>query len=113
MIVSKIMFVLLLAASGYLHPAPVVQRQHWETYTLTAYTCYDQACLTASGRRAGPGTVASTSLAMGTRVWIQKLGEFRVEDRGDLESKQLDVWMPSREEAIQFGVQERQVRVLR
>jgi 3D (Asp-Asp-Asp) domain-containing protein len=72
--------------------------------------------VTASGKQAGPGTVAASpsGLPLGTLLYIEDTGVFRVEDRGGgLQNDQLDIWFPTHEEALQWGRQKRRVTLLR
>lgn len=86
-------------------------------WKITAYDS-DVACtgktdgITASGVVAKKGMVAHKSLPFGTIVRIDGLGVFEVQDRGRLQKHQLDVWVPSHTEAIDFGVQRRRVKII-
>lgn len=90
------------------------------TYTLTAYCSCSKCCgpydgsTTASGTTPKWGTVAAPkSLAFGTRVEIDGLGTFTVEDRGGaIKGDILDVWFPSHAEALAFGRQTKTVKIL-
>lgn len=68
---------------------------------------------TASGKWPRPGMVAtiSRSIPFGTRVLIEGLGEFVVEDRIGSGS-QFDIYSPSCDEARRFGRQHRRVTIL-
>lgn len=61
--------------------------------------------ITASGTTARMGTVAAPKqFRFGTRLLIQGLGLFVVEDRGhDITGVKLDLWFPSHAEALRFG----------
>ena len=88
-----------------------------ETWLVTAY-CPDKTCcgskacgLTASGKMAKPGMVACNWLPFGTRVQIQGLGIFTVEDRGAKSLfgsktnhiKHVDVFFKKHSDAKKFG----------
>ena len=88
---------------------------------ITAYSStYDQTdsspLTTASGTRVRDGVVAANFLPIGTKVKIPLVfGDktFVVEDR--MNSRywhRLDVWMPSRAQAMQFGVRTLEIEVL-
>jgi len=69
---------------------------------------------TASGLRPGPGMVAvdPAVVPLGSTVWIRGLGTFLAADTGSLvRGAHLDVFGPSYQEAIAWGVQERAVLV--
>lgn len=83
------------------------------TMTITAYSSSpdetdDTPFLTASNTRTRDGIVASNDLPFGATVRIpehfgQKL--FTVEDRMHRRHKnRIDVWFPSKREALKFGV---------
>ena len=59
------------------------------------------------------GIAACYGWPFGTIFEIEGLGRFECQDRGGLilNRNQVDVWFPSYEEAIEFGVSERQCRV--
>lgn len=71
--------------------------------------------ITKSGATAGPGTIAAdTDVPFGTILWIDGYGYGIVEDRGGaIKGNRLDVWIYDVQDARQWGVQTRDVRVLR
>lgn len=87
---------------------------------VTAYTTSIQDCgkvdgITATGTRAGPGTIGSdwSVLPPGTRVEVPGYGMGTVEDRGDgARGNRLDVWLPSRDECFAWGRRRMKVRIL-
>ena len=74
---------------------------------VSMYTPYDEGVgeLTASGKRVRKGHVAmGWKYPFGTRIYIEGLGEFTVEDRGGtITNNHVDVYTDSYDEAIQFG----------
>ena len=81
------------------------------TYELTAYIATGNAC--ANGEYPTVGyTIASNTLPLGTRVYIEGLGERVVEDRGGMAGNVIDVFVSSYDEAIQFGRQTGEVYIL-
>lgn len=92
-----------------------------ETYILTAY-CPCAACcgksdgITATGTIAAEGRTIATDPAVlpyGTKVKIKGLGEFVSEDCGSsIAGKRIDVFFNSHQEALEFGVQEREVIII-
>ena len=85
------------------------------TMTLTAYSSsVDETdstpFITASGSKARDGVVASNDLPLGTRVRVPGVfggRVFTVEDRMHrryTSRKYLDFWMPSKQEALRFGL---------
>jgi len=93
-------------------PTPTeVEREIGRTVRVevTAYTCYDPACRTATGTRGRPGVAATDwrVFPLGTVLDIPGIGRVVVEDRCPAcEGRTppvVDVWMPSREEALRWG----------
>ena len=91
------------------------------TTTVTAYSSEvaqtdDTPYVTASGTRVRDGVVAANWLPIGTKVRIPDLfGEqvFTVEDRmHSRHTNRLDVWFPTRAEAVQFGARKAQIEIL-
>lgn len=89
--------------------------------TVTAYSSTpDQAdsspFIMASGKHVYAGAIAANFLPIGTRVMLPEThGEkiFVVEDRMHRRfSDRIDIWMETREEAIQFGIKKIAVKIL-
>ncbi|MBI5912949.1 3D domain-containing protein [Candidatus Azambacteria bacterium] len=89
--------------------------------TVTAYSSApdqtdDSPFIMASGNRVYDGAIASNFLPMGTRVMLPEThGEkvFTVEDRTHRRfSNRIDIWMETREEALQFGIKRIAMRIL-
>ncbi len=76
----------------------------------------DTPYITASGTRVRQGVVAANWLPIGTKVRIPDLfGDqvFVVEDRmHSRHTNRLDVWFPTRAEAVQFGARKAQIEIL-
>jgi 3D (Asp-Asp-Asp) domain-containing protein len=106
LILALILFVAPVRALTYLS----------ETYVATAYSLRGR---TASGTWVAKGTIAADPrvLKMGSRVFVDAPGTahdglYVVRDTGGkIKKRRIDIWMPSRKAAIQFGV--RSVRVTR
>lgn len=88
----------------------------WCVYEATAYTASDDECgksdgITASGKMVDVGQVAmSTSIPFGTKIYIDGLGEFEVTDRGGaIHGNRIDIYMPTKQQAFEFGC--KQVKV--
>lgn len=85
-------------------------------YSSSPLETDDTPFITASGTFVREGIVACNFLPFGTKIRIPKLfgGEvFVVEDRMHPRKKyQVDVWFPSREEALQFGAHLTYIEVL-
>ena len=101
-VISMLMFLLVLGMSTCF--------AEWRTMTVTAYC--DQG-YTASGGYVSEGMVASDDLPIGTTVIIN--GEsYIVADRfGGGYSDRLDIYMPSYDDCVEFGVQTLDVYVER
>ena len=91
------------------------------TATITAYSSElaqtdSTPFITASNTYVRPGVVAANWLPIGTRVRIPEIfGErvFIVEDRMHRRhTNRLDIWFPTKAEAVQFGVHEARIEVL-
>lgn len=81
------------------------------TYELTAYTWTGDPC--ANGQYPTSGyTVACNSLPLGTRVYIEGIGERVVEDTGGMGGGVVDIYMDSYDSCIQFGRQSANVYVI-
>ena len=100
----------------WLVPAPAKARHQTMTMRATAYTGYGR---TASGKRVRRGMVAADRrvLPLGTKVRVKNAGRYsgvyRVEDTGGkIRGRKIDIYMPSRGAAKQFGRQTVTVEVL-
>lgn len=69
--------------------------------------------ITASGTRTHQGTIACPpDWDFGTRVYVPGVGRFICEDRGSaIKGNRIDLWFPTCDEALEWGVQEKQVVV--
>jgi len=85
-------------------------------YSSSPLETDDTPFITASGTYVREGVVACNFLPFGTKIRIPKLfGDevFVVEDRMHPRKKyQVDVWFPSREEALQFGAHLTYIEIL-
>jgi 3D (Asp-Asp-Asp) domain-containing protein len=102
--------------TAWLIPAPAKARTRTMTMSATAYTGSGR---TASGKRVRRGMVAADRrvLPLGTKVRLKNAGRYsgvyRVEDTGSrIRRRKIDIYMPSRGAAKQFGRQTVQVEVL-
>ena len=89
--------------------------------TVTAYSSTpdqtnDSPFIMASGKRVYDGAIAANFLPTGTQVMLPEIyGEkvFTVEDRMHRRfSDRVDVWMETREEALQFGIKRVAMKIL-
>ena len=91
-------------------PVATVERR---IMRITAYTAHDKGMngrgVTASGELAREGTTiaADISIPFGSQIYIPKYGNtYTVTDRGGvIQGDRLDLYMESREDALEFGVQ--------
>ena len=85
-------------------------------YSSTPDQTDDSPFITASGTYVRDGIVAANFLKFGTQVKFPRLyGDkvFVVEDRMALKnSHKIDIWMPARDEAIEFGVKKTEMIIL-
>lgn len=88
---------------------------------LTAYASVPEQTdedpfITASGRFVRDGIIAANFLPFGTKVKIPELfGDkiFTVEDRMHRRfSERVDIWMPSANEAVKFGIRQAEIVIL-
>ncbi|MCR8843108.1 3D domain-containing protein [Paenibacillus sp. SC116] len=91
----------------------------WETWELTAYTDAPEEnggwTITASGEefRDDYTLACPKELPFGTRVEIEDIGVRTCTDRGGaIKGTRLDVFIRDYDEMIEFGRQERRVRIL-
>ena len=91
------------------------------TVTATAYTAFCEGCsgTTATGidLRANPDqkviAVDPDVIPLGSKVWVEGYGEAIAGDTGGaITGNKIDLFIPSQEEAIEYGVQEVTVKVL-
>jgi 3D (Asp-Asp-Asp) domain-containing protein len=107
-------------------PAPPSQpAEVYDIYEVTAYTAYEESTgkspdhpafgITASGRRVQVGVTAACprELSFGTWLEIEGVGKRRCDDRGGaIRGKKLDIYMPERADALEFGRKRLKVRIL-
>lgn len=81
---------------------PEASRTYLGVYELTAYEWTGNPC--ANGNYPSCGyTVASNTIPLGSRIYIEGYGEYVVEDRGGMAGNVIDVYMGDYESCIQFG----------
>lgn len=127
---------LLLAAVLLGHPGggPAAEEQGMPAFdgeprhrqmTATAYTSGPESTgkrpghpaygLTASGTRARPGQTIAVDprvIPLGSKVYIDDLGEFIAEDTGGaIHGNRIDLYMESVDEALQWGVKQVEIHV--
>lgn len=86
-------------------------------YSSTVDQCDSDPFTTASGTKVHEGTIAMNGLPFGTKIRIPAhYGDkiFTVEDRMNAKwgSKRLDIWMPTRNDAQQWGVRTITIEIL-
>lgn len=86
-------------------------------YSSTADQTDDTPFITASGKFVEDGIIANNMLPFGTKIKIPKLyGDkvFTVEDRMNKKKSNyhIDIWMPDRPSAVNFGVKTVDIEVL-
>ncbi|MCR4322965.1 MAG: 3D domain-containing protein [Candidatus Azambacteria bacterium] len=89
--------------------------------TVTAYSSThdqtdDSPFTMASGKRVYDGAIAANFLPFGTEVMLPELYDdkvFIVEDRMHRRfSNRVDIWMETREEALEFGIKRVTIKIL-
>jgi 3D (Asp-Asp-Asp) domain-containing protein len=86
-------------------------------YSSTADQTDDTPFITASGKYVEDGIIANNMLPFGTKVMIPELyGDkvFTVEDRmnSGKSDYHIDIWMPTRSSAVNFGIKTAEIEVL-
>lgn len=85
-------------------------------YSSTVDQCDSTPFITASGQHVRDGIIAANFLPFGTKVRIPEIyGDkvFEVQDRMNQRySYRIDIWMPSRGQALQFGLRQVKIEVL-
>jgi len=85
-------------------------------YSSTVDQCDSTPFITASGQHVRDGIIATNFLPFGTKVRIPDIyGDkvFEVQDRMNARyNTRIDIWMGSRNEAMQFGLKQVKVEVL-
>ena len=118
---AALMFGETALATSLAAQTPIEEGKERLTVTITAYSSTrrqtdDTPFITALGTSVRDGVVAANFLPFGTRVKIPKLfGDkiFIVEDRMHArKSNFIDIWMPSKTAAAEFGINYTQVVVL-
>ena len=71
-------------------------------FEITAYTWTGNPCANGNYPTARY-TVASNYFPLGTKIYIEGVGEFVVEDTGGMASNVIDIYMDSQDECVQFG----------
>ena len=92
-------------------------REVWVTaYSSTPEETDDTPFIAASGREVRPGIMAANFLGFGTRVKIpEHFGEqvFVVEDRmARRKTDFVDIWMPTKQDALNFGIHRAKIIIL-
>ena len=80
-------------------------------YTASADECGKDDGITASGESVRRGIVATdSSIPFGTILYIDGVGEVVVKDRGgDITEDRIDLYVPTKDEAFNFGRQQKKV----
>ena len=118
-----ILTILIILALGYLYNNNPTK----DLWRITAYCACKKCCgkyadgITASGKKVKVGFVANNWLPFGTKVKIEGLGIYIVEDRGskkyfgtkEEKRKALDIYFEEHEEAKRFGVKYLKVEILK
>lgn len=111
-----------IVQAAQLQIRPVTEISDVHDVTVTAYSSTpeetdDTPFTTATGNTVRDGIVATNILDFGTRVQIPELfGDkvFVVDDRmHPRKTKNVDVWMPTKSDALRFGIRHAMVVVLK
>jgi len=110
----------LVPADPQPEPAPIIKRRlimRVSAYSSTRDQTDKDPFTTASGLKVHDGTIAINCLPFGTKIRIpDKFGDkiFTVEDRMSAKwgCRRGDIWMPTREQAKQWGVRTVTIEIL-
>jgi 3D (Asp-Asp-Asp) domain-containing protein len=96
-----------------------------QTFEVTAYTAYEESTgktpghpafgITASGRKvqAGVTVACPPDMPFGTWLEIEGVGKRRCDDRGGaIRGNRLDIYIPDKADALEFGRRRLKVRIL-
>jgi len=124
-ITIPILFLLVAAAAAAVAPAPATApRGAWQPmgeYRVTGYSACVACCgksdvITADGTYT-PGfkgvlVSAPRDIPFGTKLWVEGVGLVEVHDRGGaIKGRRLELFFQKYHDALQWGVQKRQVWV--
>lgn len=103
--------VALAIAEGIVYKEEEVDFGYIGSYTLTAYEWTGNPCANGNYPTCGY-TAACNSLPLGTRIYIEGMGEYVIEDRGGMDDSVIDIYMGDYDSCIQFGVQYADVYII-
>ena len=110
----------LIAVSNFATPDIVTQNLNVIVtgYSSCPYETDDTPFITASGKNVRNGIVANNVLPFGTRIRIPELyGDqiFEVQDRMNwrVSGYVIDIWFPSKQEALDFGIKSTYIEILK
>ena len=105
-----------LTTQSIAFPAPEILKVWVTAYSSTPEETDDTPFITASGKTVRDGIVATNLLPFATKIKIPKIfGDkiFVVEDRMHRRKANfIDVWMPSKDAALKFGINFAEIEVL-
>lgn len=108
--------IFLAGASGKQIKAKEVVEALVTAYSSSPEETDDTPFITASGSKVRFGVVAANFLPLGAKIRLPKIfGDqiFVVEDRlHEKNSDRIDIWLPSRSEALEFGVKISEMEIL-
>ena len=106
----------VMASSALSSIAPDTKNVWVTAYTSDPNETSDHPLITASGAMVGDGIIAANFLPFGTQIEIPSLfGNkiFTVEDRTSAKfAGRVDIWMPTLNQAVDFGIQHAQIVIL-
>ena len=103
--------VALAIAEGIVYKEEEVDFGYIGSYALTAYEWTGNPCANGNYPTCGY-TAACNSLPLGTRIYIEGLGEYVIEDRGGMSDDVIDIYMEDVDTCLQFGVQYADVYII-
>lgn len=92
---------------GLIPTPPAVHHSGWEDLGSFTATCYALRGTTASGRPAGPGSIAvdPAVIPLGTHLRVAGYGEGVADDTGGaIRGRRVDVWLPTEAQCRAWGV---------
>ena len=101
---------------------PTEDHREPETYTVTAYCSCSKCCgewsdgFTSTGDLAHEGVTIAVDpeeIPLGTRVWIDGIGERVAQDIGGaIKGKRIDIFFYNHQAALNFGKQELEITII-
>ena len=111
--IMKILILTLLLTVATFSATILNTKEEYRTFVATAYSLRGK---TASGQPVRHGIIAADPrvLKLGTKVHIEGMGNYIVKDTGGaIKGNRIDIWMPSKAQAMKFGRRHVKLKITR